>query len=63
MARTAQKTETLNCRVTPEAKARLARAAEGERRSLAGMLEVMILDWSAHHQVKTPKSPATKAKR
>ena len=59
----ANKTETVTCRVTPEAKEQLAHAAKRERRSLAGMLEIMIFDWNARYEVKTAKSPTTKAKR
>jgi hypothetical protein len=44
------KTETVTFRISAEIKATLRQAAEGERRSLTNMLEVMIRDWSAAHQ-------------
>lgn len=43
MPRLLRKTQILTCRVTPEVKDRLANAAEAQRRSLSGMLEVMVV--------------------
>jgi hypothetical protein len=63
MARIARKTKILTCRLAPEVKDHLARVAEDERRSLAGMLEVMILDWCARHDAKATDLSATKAKQ
>ena len=40
------KTETLTCRITPEARAGLREAAAREHRSLANMLEVMIRSYA-----------------
>jgi hypothetical protein len=48
----ATKTETLTCRIAPEVKAALRAAAEREHRSLANMLEVMVLRYTA----RTPPS-------
>ena len=45
-----QKTETLTVRLAPDIKAALREAADGEHRSLANMLEVMILEYRSHHQ-------------
>ena len=42
--------ETVTFRISPEIKATLRQAAEGERRSLTKMLEVMIREWSAAHR-------------
>jgi hypothetical protein len=39
------KTEVISVRVPPDVKAALVLAAAGERRSLATMLEVMVLDY------------------
>jgi hypothetical protein len=63
MPRPARKTHVLTCRVTPELKANLARAAGIERRSLAGMLEVMVVDWCTRYSVKEKRSerPTTAA--
>lgn len=43
------KTATLTVRIEPATKDSLAAAAKAERRSLANMLEVMVLDWSRSH--------------
>jgi len=43
----AAETETLTCRIAPEVKAALRKAAAREHRSLANMLEVMIRDCAA----------------
>src|SRR5262245_6362652 len=39
------KTEVVSARVPPDVKAALAAAAESERRSVASMLEVMVLSY------------------
>jgi len=59
MPRPLLKTEVLSCRVTSEVKTTLVRSAKQERRSLAGMLEVMILEWQ-ERQAGKPKSPRAK---
>lgn len=43
------KTEVISVRVPPDVKAALVSAAAGERRSLATMLEVMVLDYCKAH--------------
>lgn len=45
MGRTTAKSATLTVRVPPDIKALLAKAAVADRRSLANMLEVMVLDY------------------
>lgn len=42
---TVTKTEVVSVRVPPDVKAALIAAAEHERRSLASMVEVMVLDY------------------
>lgn len=49
MPRPRTKTETLTFRVDPEVKRALADAAAGERRSMANMLELIILEWCQKH--------------
>ena len=49
-----QKTETLTVRLAPDIKAALREAADREHRSLANMLEVMIL---AYRSALAPASP------
>lgn len=43
------KTEVISVRVPPDVKAALVSAAAGERRSMATMLEVMVLDYCKAH--------------
>jgi len=50
------KTTTLTVRVEPDTKAALTAAAKAERRSLANMLEVMVLAWCRDHDIN-PQSP------
>jgi hypothetical protein len=45
MTRGLTKTATLTLRVSPEVKDMLASAAEADRRSLANMLEVMVIEY------------------
>ena len=45
MARTPIKTATLTLRVDPQVKDLLAQAARTDRRSLANMLEVMVIEY------------------
>lgn len=47
MPRVLTKTETLSVRIAPDIKEQLRQAATQERRSLANMLEVMVLEWWA----------------
>ena len=54
------KTTTLTVRIEPATKAALAAAAAVERRSLANMLEVMVLRWCEDHAVETPPTKTKK---
>lgn len=45
------KTETLNLRVEPRIKDALRAAAEQEHRSLANMVEVMVMDFCTRHRI------------
>jgi hypothetical protein len=49
MARTRTKTATLTLRVDPKVKDLLAQAAQTDRRSLANMLEVMVIEYCRQH--------------
>lgn len=46
------KTETLNLRVSPDTKTALREVAEQERRSMANMVEVLVLEYRQRTQVK-----------
>jgi hypothetical protein len=48
------KTEVVSARVPPDVKAALSAAAEVERRSVASMLEVMVLSYCREHGIATP---------
>lgn len=58
------KTEVVSARVPPDVKAALSAAAEVERRSVASMLEVMVLSYCRDHGIspapvkQTVRSPA-----
>ncbi|MGQ0445149.1 MAG: hypothetical protein ACT4O2_08515 [Beijerinckiaceae bacterium] len=54
------KTETLSFRVEPHVKRALAAAGARERRSLANMIEVMVLEFCAARGIEVPKSDAPK---
>ena len=45
------KTEVVSARVPPDVKAALSAAAEVERRSVASMLEVMVLSYCREHGI------------
>jgi hypothetical protein len=49
------KTEVVSVRVPPDIKFALAVAAETERRSLASMLEVMVLDYCRSKGIALPE--------
>lgn len=51
------KTEVVSARVPPDVKAALAAAAQTERRSVASMLEVMVLSYCQAHGIATPPEP------
>lgn len=48
---TITKTEVVSVRVPPDVKAALVAAAEQERRSLASMVEFMVLDYCRAHGI------------
>jgi len=48
------KTEVVSARVPPDVKAALSAAAEVERRSVASMLEVMVLSYCRDHGIAAP---------
>ncbi len=61
---TVTKTEVVSVRVPPDVKAALVAAADQERRSLASMVEFMVLDYCRARgivlqSVKSPKSRKT----
>ena len=49
---TVTKTEVVSVRVPPDVKAALVAAAEQERRSLASMVEFMVLDYCKTHGIE-----------
>jgi hypothetical protein len=51
MSKPRLKTTTLTVRIEPGTKFALSAAAKSERRSLANMLEVMVLAWCEEHEV------------
>lgn len=59
MARALTKTATLTLRVAPEVKELLAAASEADRRSLANMFEVMVLEYCERHQIRSAVAAAT----
>lgn len=54
------KTEVVSVRVPPDIKAALVAAAEAERRSLASMIEVMVLGYCREHHIAAPAPSAAK---
>lgn len=57
------KTEVVSVRVPPDVKAALVAAAEQERRSLASMVEFMVLDYCKAHGITPTPAPAAKPAR
>ncbi len=55
---TVTKTDVVSVRVPPDIKAALAAAAEAERRSLASMVEVMVLDYCRSKGIPMPDKVA-----
>ena len=51
----AEKTETLSFRMAPDLKEALRTAAEREHRSIANMVEVMILEYCARTGIEVRK--------
>jgi hypothetical protein len=61
---TVTKTEAVSVRVPPEVKAALLAAAEQERRSLASMIEFMVLDYcKARGIVTAPPAKIAKIRK
>ena len=50
------KTEVVSARVPPDVKAALSAAAEAERRSVASMLEVMVLSYCRDHDIAASRA-------
>ena len=57
------KTEVVSIRVPPDVKAALVAAAELERRSLATMVEVMVLDYCKARGISKAPAPGDKPAR
>ncbi len=57
MARTQTKTATLTLRIPPEVKDLLGAAAQADRRSLANMLEVIVLDYCKRQGILPVNTP------
>ena len=53
------KTEVVSARVPPDVKAALSAAAEAERRSVASMLEVMVLSYCRDHGIAASRAAST----
>nr|WP_315429429.1 hypothetical protein [uncultured Albidiferax sp.] len=58
---TVTKTEVVSVRVPPDVKVALVAAAEHERRSVASMVEFMVLEYCRAHGIP-PASPAKPAR-
>lgn len=60
MARSQTKTATLTLRIPPEVKELLGAAAQADRRSLANMLEVIVIDYCERRGIRlVPTSVST----
>ncbi len=60
---TVTKTEVVSVRVPPDVKAALVAAAERERRSLASMVEFMVLDYCKIRGINLPPVSGLKPAR
>ena len=56
------KAETLSIRTTDEIKQLLRLAAERERRSVASMIEILVLEYARAHDLQLESAPTRKAK-
>lgn len=56
------KDETLSIRTSTEVKQLLKMAAEREHRSVASMMEVLVLAYAQQHRLKVPLGPANELK-
>lgn len=61
MAREKTKTKVATIKLTPECRRAWEAAAASERRSLANMFEVAILEYCQRHRVDVPPEPAAEA--
>lgn len=52
------KDETLSIRTSAEIKQLLRLAAERERRSLASMIEILVLDYARQHGLQAASAPS-----
>ena len=55
------KTEVISVRVPPDIKSALVAASEAERRSLASMVEYMVLEYCRNHGIALPADTARAA--
>ena len=62
VTRAPTKTATVTLRVSPEVKRLLAKAAEADRRSLANMFEVIVMDYCERHDLRAVSPPGIGAK-
>lgn len=60
MARNQTKTATLTLRVPPEVKELLSAAAKADRRSLANMLEVIVVEYCERRDIHPGADSTTK---
>jgi predicted transcriptional regulator len=61
MPRPRRKTEVATIKLTPEVRRAWEAAAESERRSLANVFEVAILEYVKRHHIAVPKDAAALA--
>lgn len=59
---TAQKTEFLNMRVSPQTKRALKIIAARENRSMANSLEWLVADYVQRHQIQLPHPSSKRAR-
>jgi hypothetical protein len=57
------KTETLSIRTSADIKRLLRLAAEQEHRSVASMIEVLVLDYASKHRLEGERPPQESAQR
>ena len=57
------KDEVLSIRTTAEVKDLLRLAAERDRRSVASMVEILVLDYAERHRLRTDSARTPKTKR
>lgn len=56
------KDETLSIRTSAEIKQLLRLAADRERRSVASMVEILVLEYARTHDLRVESAPTSKAK-